>query len=241
MNCKLDFARTCTHQNSVDDDVSGDVVCCDCGLVLDKIYFNHQSMHKTMPHSDFSLFNGKNIATNVEENFVQDLIDEMTSKCNIESTNIKQIVRKKWKKISFHLKKKDKKNSEKIILICIYNALIEANVPRPLSHLCVNTNMDYAEVKRFSKNNEDFYKPHLMCEYFLHVLDLKYSDIKEIKNLVKKYEALYVFSQKTLIAACAYIFLREKIKKNHMSVNSLAAILDTSAMAIYRCLKSIEK
>ena len=80
-----------------------------------------------------------------------------------------------------------------------------------------------------------------MCEYFLHSLNLSYKDVEEIRALVKLFENKFVFLQKTLIASCAYIFLRKAKNDAHKRItkSQLAKQLGISAMAIYRCVKKI--
>lgn len=82
-----------------------------------------------------------------------------------------------------------------------------------------------------------------MCEYFLHSLNLSYKDVEEIKASVKLLENRFVFSQKTLIASCAYIFLRKNKRDSHKRITKLqlAKQLGISAMAIYRCVKKINR
>ena len=98
---------------------------------------------------------------------------------------------------------------------------------------------------QYLKNDDSFYSPNLMCEYFLHSLNLTYKELKEIREKVKQLEKKFVFSPKTLIAACAYVFLRERrsrvdqVKPN--SLSHLARQLGVSLMALSRCIKKSQK
>ena len=224
MTTFANYCHTCDHQQVVDDFSSGDSVCVDCGLVLDKIYLHHSNIIKNETHLSHNSL---------------DIIERMCAKCNIENENIKNVITKKWQ----DLKKIWRKNvcTESLAMVCIYIGLIESKSPRPLSHLCEQTNVNIKNVWQYLKANDSFYKPNLMCEYFLHTLNLSFKDIEEIRKMVKRYESMYVFSQKTLIASCAYIFLRgrENTSNKHTSVTQLAKQLGISSMAIYRCVKKL--
>ena len=235
MTTFTNFCRTCDHQHIVDDTSSGDSVCVDCGLVLDKIYL-HQAKN-TYSHSND---NKRNSGALAQDSF--EIIERMCSKCNIESEDIKNSIYNKWRNFD---KKVRGSNFclESSILVCIYTGLIEAKVPRPLSHLCGQTNVDIKNVWHHLKGNDAFYRPNLMCEYFLHSLNLTFRDVEGIRALVKQIENKFVFSQKTLIASCAYIFLRRKetTSKKQITISRLAKRLGISTMAICRCVKKIEK
>ena len=90
--------------------------------------------------------------------------------------------------------------------MCVYMVLIEFEVPRPMKDLYSITDIKQDKVWQYLKNDDSFYSPNLMCEYFLHSLNLSYNELKEIREKVKQLEKKFVFSPKTLIAACAYIF-----------------------------------
>ena len=132
---------------------------------------------------------------------------------------------------------------ESSVLACVYMGLTESKVPRPLSHLCALANVNIKKVSRYLKDDDSFYRSNSMCEYFLHALQLPFKDVEQIRKMVKRHETKFVFSQKTLIASCAYIFLRENksSSRRQVSISQLAAQLGLSAMAIYRCMKKIKK
>ena len=221
----IDFCRTCDHRNFFDDVSTGDSVCTDCGLVLDQIYL---PKIKTS-----SLFSKERNQHNPDPEIV-DTVDRMCDKCNIDDENIKR---------NIFLKLQNCKHAclESSVLMCIYTALIESEVPRPLKDLCALTNVDMSKARLYLKDKDSFYRPNLMCEYFLHSLNLSYKDVEEIKASVKLLENRFVFSQKTLIASCAYIFLRKSKHDSHKRItkSQLAKQLGISAMAIYRCVKKI--
>ena len=77
-----------------------------------------------------------------------------------------------------------------------------------------------------------------MSEYFLKPLNLSYKNIKEINELVEKNDILS-YAPKTILASCAYMFLRKNNKQN-ISVNNLAKILGVSVMSVYRCVAALK-
>ena len=222
---------SCEHQHTVEDISCGDLVCTDCGLVLDKIYLP-TTKDKAPPRKERI----------IPDSCIDLLVEDMCNKCHIENENIKSLASKKWQ----NMKRIYKKNvcQESSILISIYTALIESQVPRPLNHLCAQTNITSKKVWNYLKANDTFYKPSLMCEYFLHVMNLPFKHLEEIRKMVEKLETRYVFSQKTLIASCAYIYLRNQAnisKKMKISISRLAKQLGISSMAMYRCVQKIER
>ena len=131
--------------------------------------------------------------------------------------------------------------------MAIYQTLIELDIPRPMSHLCQDAGIApkyvWYWIKLYHKTRNKEHKvtilqPSSMSEYFLKPLDLSYKDIQEIKKLVVKNEAL-TYAPKTLLAACAYMFLRNKNKLS-LSVKKLAEVLGVSVMSIYRCISAIK-
>ena len=227
----INFPKTCDHQRTVDDVSTGDLVCTDCGLVLDQIY-----LPRTKTHLPISMETNR-LVPNQE---ITDTIDRMCDKCNIDDENVKRNILLKWQNFESEMNGKHG-CLESSVLMCIYTALIESKVPRPLNHLCALTNVNMNKVRPYLKDKDSFYRPNLMCEYFLHSLNLSYKDVEEIKEMVKLLENKFVFSQKTLIASCAYIFLRKSKHDSHKRItkSQLAKQLGISAMAIYRCIKKI--
>ena len=89
-----------------------------------------------------------------------------------------------------------------------------------------------------------------MCEYFLKTLNLPFKDVESIRKRVRHYERKILFSPQTLIAACAYTFIREN--KMSLSLSSeennqttrptfvgLSRELGISPMALNRWVKRI--
>ena len=161
---------------------------------------------------------------------------------NIQCADLKRVIGRKWNACGKNRKRGV--SLESLALMCVYTALIESKVPRPMKDLCRLTNIDQGKVWQYLKTNDSFYRPSLMCKYFLHLLNLTYKELKEIREKVKQLEKKFVFSPKTLIAACEYAFLREKQNRSDQekpkSLTRLAQQLDVSPMALSRCVKKIK-
>ena len=145
---------------------------------------------------------------------------------------------------------KDRKNphfKRGLIVMAIYQTLIELDIPRPMSHLCQDAGVApkyvWYWIKLYNKNKnnehkETILKPSSMSEYFLKPLNLSYKNIKEINELVEKNDILS-YAPKTILASCAYMFLRKNNKQN-LSVKNLAKILGVSVMSVYRCVAALK-
>ena len=133
----------CEHRLQIEDFRQGDVVCGDCGLVLDKVYSFEPI--KTDFYSEKYLQNKENINKqkiinkNRHDFFLaeNDLLITLFDKLHLNE-NIRNSILQFWKKIKcWHVeKKKYKFNLEGLVVMAVYEGLIKENVPRPMSHLC---------------------------------------------------------------------------------------------------------
>ena len=254
------LCEECSHKNQVDDEREGNVVCTDCGLILGPVYQN------------FIVKNDKNNNTqtsNKEEQIITTLLEVSNSPNNLEGETIeldilcnklqlysatKNRVFQKWeiiKKWFLDNKLKDRKilNFKKgLIIMAVYQTLIDLDMPRPMSHLCQDAGIApkyvWYWIKLYYKTHDQEHKisilkPSSMSEYFLKPLNLSYKEIQEINKIIEENEILS-YAPKTLLAASAYMFLR-KNGKQCFSVKNLATTLGVSVMSVYRCLKALKK
>ena len=242
------YCKSCPHYNQMDDEKQGDIVCTDCGLIMDSCFSisNLNYTHCTVPLCDFP---DKEVKCLKNE---KDALNTLCDKLHIyEDTKVE--IMKFWKLIEkwyTNPQNQSKKyNKQGLIVMAIYQTLNEMNIPRPMSHLCqaagIKSSTVWHWMKMYFKNEKT--KDHevlidslKMCEYFLKPLDLCYNVIKEIKNEVAKYDMLS-FAPKTLITACAYLFLRRNNIKNKLSIQKIAKLLGVSVMSVYRCVDELKK
>ena len=247
MTMFIDYDRTCGHINAVDDDVSGDRICTDCGLVLDRVYkfqfFEKMEEIKSplpQPYPSANVLS-RNILYN-------DIIKRVIDKCHVNNKRIRKNVKRD---VFLMIKKHKKICPESLVLASIYVNLIKEQSPRPIGDLCSLTNVKEKNVWHYVEKSQSFYRPHLMTECFLKPLELTFKSIKEINKLVKLAETKYVFSPKTLIASCAYLYLRnndglhfcnrDNSDLSSFTVNRFCKIINVSHMALQKCINKIEK
>ena len=246
------------HENQIEDEREGNVVCTDCGLILGPIYqysiVNNDK--KYVPHQNnkdkhivTSILEDKKILNNLERETIE--LNTLCNKLQLYSVTKTQIF-DKWeiiKKWVFDNKIKDRKKlhfKKGLIVMVIYQTLIELDIPRPMSHLCQDAGIMpkyvWYWIKLYQKNLNDEHKstilkPTSMSEYFLKPLNLSYKEIQEINKLIESNDVL-TYAPKTLITSCAYMFLRKENKKEY-SVKKLANLLGVSVMSIYRCISAL--
>ena len=247
----------CEHRLQIEDVRQGDVVCGDCGLVLDKIYSFEPI--KANFCSEQYLQNKENInkqQTNTinkhDFNYLgDDLLFTLFDKLHLNE-NTRNSILQLWKRIKrwrFERRKKHKLNLEGLIVMTVYEGLIKEKIPRPMSHLCQDVGIKPKTVWRliklykqdnlsFSKNSPKVFKTTNMLEYFLQPLHLNYFELQSVKQKVKDHENCS-YAPKTLAAACAYAFLKER-QSSPISVKITANILGVSVMSLYRCYKKLK-
>ena len=248
----------CDHQSQIEDVRQGDLVCGDCGLVLDKIYL-HEPI-KTNFCSEKYLQNEGNInsqqtnAINRRDLFYtgDDLLITLFDKLHL-SENTRNSILQFWEKIKrwrFERKKKHKLSLEGLVVMAVYEGLIQEKIPRPMSHLCQDAGLKpktvWRLIKLYKQDNlssckisTKVFKTSNMLEYFLQPLHLNFLELESIKQKVKNYKN-YSYAPKTLAAACAYVFLKET-RSTPISIKNTANILGVSVMSLYRCYKKLKQ
>ncbi len=245
---KLDYIKMCNHQYLIEDTRQGDVVCTECGLVIDKIYCESNLETKWEKIRNFN----KEIEQNdqhlgKEKKFLKNLCSKLH--LNNDVTNA---IFNLWAEITaWHYRKngKIKINLKGLVVMTLYQGLIKEKIPRPISHLCQEVDINPKTVWRWIKlyrqdlavtiKTENSIKAKDMAEYFLQPLQLTYQEMSSIKEKLDKNENSS-FAPRTLLAACAYAFLKET-KNPYPSVKNTARVLGVSVMSLYRCLKSLKQ
>ena len=255
----LNLCKDCPHRNQVDDDREGNVVCTDCGLVIEPIY---QNLSVGYDKNNVSRHDNKNkeiVTTSLEAPKVHHNLENETSELDILCNKLqlysvtKTQVFERWeliKKWFFDEKIKDRKKliyRKGLIVMAIYHTLVDLDIPRPMSHLCQDAGIEpkyvwhWIKLYHKTKSKEDkvtILKPSSMIEYFLKPLNLTFKELEEIKKIVERNDVL-TYAPKTLLTSCAYIFLRNKNKQSP-SVKKLANILGISVMSVYRCVAALK-
>ncbi len=252
MHEKVDYTKICNHEYPVEDTRQGDVVCTECGLVIDKIYcYNSTKSNLETEWDKIKTFDKeikqKNQHLEKEKNILKILCNKLH--LNNDVTNV---ILNLWSDIAaWHYRKggKIKIDAKGLVVMALYQGLIKEKIPRPISHLCQEVGINPKIVWRWMKlyrrdltdmNKLDNYiKAKDMKEYFLQPLQLNYQEMTSIEQILKKNENSS-FAPRTLLAACAYAFLKES-KLRYLSVKNMAHILGVSVMSLYRCRKSLNQ
>ena len=242
----LNWCKICPHLNEVEDVREGNRVCTDCGLILDCVYSS-----SLLPATE-KIINEINVVHGNTEKIIQEEEENLITLCDKLhlSSDIKTEVNKIWQEVKkWYVELKNHRGinlREGLIVMVVYLSLLNKDVPRPVSHLCQEAGMKEKMAWKwinwyssYAKFDGKIVNPVDMCEYFLQPLRLHYKDVREIKSNVAKYYEALTFSPKTIIAACAYLFLN-KINSRY-TVKKIATELGVSHMAVYRCKEAITK
>lgn len=182
----LDWCKHCDHSDRIIDEREGNEVCIKCGLVMEPFY-TYSSNYINNNCSNLLQYDmDKEKCLIKEENDLNTLCDKLHL-----CANTKQKVFKMWESVKKWYsdpknKNKRKHNKYGLIIMTLYQTLIELNIPRPMSHLCqeagINQKIVWQWMKLYNIDNEDIVNPSNMCEYFLKPLNLAYKELNEKKN-----------------------------------------------------------
>ena len=240
----LDWCKICDHQNQMDDETEGHAVCLDCGLVMEPLY-------RPYPYSLDSIINDENEKYNMRNERERRKHGDLLNLCDKLhlSREIVRIIFEAWKPVEKWYtsnKKYSKKHAvQGLMVMVIHQSLIEQKIPRPVNHLCQEAGIRPKTVWYWSRlyyknKREKTIDPVEMCEYFLQPLSLSFPELKQIKELVSRNKNL-PFAPSTLLATCAYMFLRRRGPSSDYSLEKIAKRLGVSLMSTYRCKEVLKK
>ena len=88
----VNFNRTCPHFNTMDDFSNGCEVFTDCGLVMhEQIYAQYSNQVETL-----KLEKSGEHAYRDKDNFAEETMWRVCNKCNIECSDLKRVITRKW-------------------------------------------------------------------------------------------------------------------------------------------------
>ena len=238
----------CNHQHPIEDTRQGDVVCTECGLVIHKIYCESNLETKWEKIRNFN----KEIELNSHHlRKEKNVLKKLCNKLHLNN-DITNAIFNLWLEITvWHYRKngKIKINPKGLVVMTLYQGLIKEKIPRLISHLCqevgINPKMVWRWIKLYRQDSidtirtENSIKAKDMAEYFLQPLHLTYQEMTAIEEKLDNNENSF-FAPRTLLAACAYAFLKET-RALYPSVKNTARVLGVSVMSLYRCLKSLKQ
>ena len=184
----LNLCKDCQHHNQVDDEREGNVVCTDCGLILEPIYqnlivnYDNKNVYQ-QNNIDKNIITTSLEAPKIHHNFKNETseLDILCNKLQLYSVTKTQVFErweliKKWF-LDKKMKERKKPSYRKgLIVMPIYYTLIDLDIPRPMSHLCQDAGIVpkyvwyWIKLYHKTRTNEDkvsILKPSSMSEYFL--------------------------------------------------------------------------
>ena len=154
MDEKLDWIKMCNHQYLIEDTRQGDVVCPECGLVIDKIYCyklkesnSETKWDKIKELNEEIKQNSKHLRK--EKNILKNLCNKLY--LNDDVTNV--ALNLCTEIVAWHYRKngKIKIAPEGLVVMTLYQGLIKEKIPRPISHLCQEVGINPKIVWRWIK------------------------------------------------------------------------------------------
>lgn len=209
----------CSHSNELIDQREGNIVCSDCGLVLD-CYFEVDVNHINRQECE--------LISKRKQEFVYETLERL---------HIPQ-------SIAFHIFKKINESSEKnqneiFLSGIIYKTLIELNIPFTIKEISCVTGI---KVKNINKKKIDkkidvvIINTNEILERACSKLNLKFNDYTLIKEKIKKMNN--GFNPSTIIAGNIYVYCKENNKK--LSMKDISNVTGISCMSIKRFTNKIK-
>lgn len=212
----------CVHENTLDDHHTGDVICVDCGIILDKILLFDKCLIQEI-YPNISKFEDFRELRSICEKLV----------CSPAVTT--RII----EKYTFL------KHASSISDSFLFAAAIFSTLNQEISHKSIKEICYYANItpKRFWKVIKPLkldysFEATNMTRCLLQTYKFNHREIEEINIFVEKLKSTN-FSPKTIIAVACYLHLKKK--KGKTSVSKVAKKLNCSPMSIYRCLNKLRK
>ena len=207
--------NSCNHKNEIISQRDGDIVCLDCGLVIDKYYVESYKIDKT------------DIVNNFEKNFVLEMLERLNVPKSFSHYVFKNIFNSKIKR-----------KSESLLSGIIYNTLVELKVPFSMKDISGVTGISTKEIFKEEKKNKDL-KNVVIIDLFeileraCSKLNLNYKDYTLIKEAINKTNS--GFNPSTVIAAHIYLYCKEKNIK--ILLKDISSVTGISCMSIKRYIK----
>jgi len=208
------FINSCPHKNELIDVREGDVICAECGIVIDR-YYDYGSVN-------LSNFETENI-TQFEKNFVLESLERLNLSSEISYEIFKEIQ-----------KESSKKKNESILSGIIYKTLVKLNIPFTLKDICSVTGVETKKISHKScESNIIIINSIDLLERACAKLKLNFLDYTLIKEKIN--DSNNGFNPSTIISA--HIF--DYCKKNNLkiSMKEISNITGISCMSIKRYIK----
>ena len=220
----------CTHKNTIEDFSTGDVICTDCGLILDAIFL-HEPNKKQIDPILYNCKENNNLKIGNLKNQIKDFIILL----NIHDSFIDNIVN--------NVKKLLIRFSHFSITLCIAAGIFvilsesEINITlTKLENIVAQNKRDKRNLfkmivsiqQRNIKNNIS----ENIADSILHGLDLTFSDIKSIKKNIVQLRCDYcTYNPLTVIASHTFLYMKEK--KLSTKLGNICGVIGISKNSVY--------
>lgn len=212
----------CSHTNEVIDDIRGDIICTDCGLVLcDKLL---KSYSPKQYQNDMSK----------SEKIEESEVNEMLEKLNLPNC-FTQVILKNYNQKKVEKKRKERK---KLLSYAIYDTLSTEGSPITIKEISGVSGFKDSEIYRMQNDVVIMLEPSLLLEKYCKILNLDYKTYSVIKTGLPA-SSLTGHNPLTIIASTIYEYLK-KYTKNYISMKEIAKTVNTSCISITRYLKENE-
>lgn len=220
--------ESCSHTNEIVDERSGDIICQDCGLVIDVYYFNERFVENE----------NRDIPQNASS-YLYEVIDRL----HVPESVLPFV----YRKINEGSANERKKPKELFLAKCLYKTLCEINIPFSVKDISAVTGL--SQVKLCSNGeNTDPNQSHLVSVDNSSITVINKEDILEraCAKLELNYKTYTLiketldsknngFNPSTVISAYIYLFCKKnKIK---ISLKKISNVTGISCMSIQRFIK----
>ena len=208
--------NSCSHEHEVINQREGDIICSDCGLVMDTYYIEE--------------FEKNDINENISS-FVNNFVFEMLERLNVPKSFSSYI----FKNIS---NSKINKQSESFLSGIIYNTLIERKIPFTMKDISGVTGISSKKIFKEEKKNKDVKNIVIIdwseiLERACSKLNLNYKDYTLIKEEIKNKNN--GFNPSTVISAHIYLYCKKHSIK--LLMKDISSVTGISCMSIKRYIK----
>ena len=224
---------SCEHLNTSICQKEATVVCLDCALVItenlsyDEVYIKKE--HDTATFQDLEM----NICPKIKT-----FIHEICHRLNIYDVVIPIIIKKFIK-----LQKKNNKFEKKLVAVySIYSTLKKENCARSMKtlsyHTGISTKLIWIVERYFEERNHPLTPSQILSTYYTY-LDFDYTDLQKMKKMIESTKIKKDFAPTTIAGGTICLYSQENNKK--YNVKTIADLICTSPMSIYRYVNSIKR
>lgn len=211
----------CSHLNQVTDMTCGDIICTDCGLVVDRVFtYSHVKVNE-----DLKIRESKN-----------DFLAELLEKLHLPHFITAHV------EAQLDAQVKIRAPSNLLIAQCLYQALAKLNIPITSRDICSVSGFSSKNIQADSciktANEKDvsnivFLEIDDIIDRICGKLSLSYKDCTLIKNSVQVRYSGYNPST----VASSYIYLYCKQNKLKLKLKTICTVSGISCMSVHRFIK----